>query len=139
MSAELVASAPALSYLELAGELPGTLEGDSYRLIYCVAGACSECGMTGVETYLGCCEECADFASDERSDLLQPATFSESDGCQADGCGGTVQYVEGLGRCDTCGIDHRAISAENYARLFARYDSDTAGLCDLDRLLIEEQ
>jgi hypothetical protein len=114
MSAELIAGAPTPIYPPWAVLGPAD---DDYRLIYCVAGSCSECEATGVETYLGRCEACTDWMA-EFADLLQPSAFNWPDRCQADDCSGTVQYAGGLGTCDTCATAHRTISTENYSKLF---------------------
>jgi hypothetical protein len=122
MSAELIAGAPTPIYPQWAVQGPAD---DDYRLIYCVAGSCSECEATGLETYLGRCEACTDWTT-EFADLLQPSAFNWPDLCQAGDCGGTVQYAGGLGRCDTCGTAHRTISTENYSKLFLALSRDPA-------------
>src|SRR5215469_2434318 len=86
--------------------------------VYSDSGACSECGVTGVETYLGRCEVHAGLVRERAGDLLQPLDFNWTDPCQADCCGGRVQYENGLGACDTCGSAHRRIRPENYSKLF---------------------
>jgi hypothetical protein len=121
MSAELVEAVTALSHPQWSVEVEEPADdGDSNAAVYSESGSCSECGTTGVETYLGRCEEHVPLVQSETGDLLQPADFNWTDHCQADACGGRVQYTNGLGTCDTCGIPHRKISAENYRKLFAR-------------------
>jgi len=121
MSAELVAAITPVSYPQWRVQVEEPADdGDSNAVVYSEAGNCSECGTAGVETYLGRCEEHALLVREKPGDLLEPVDFNWTDRCQADACGGRVQYTNGLGTCDTCGIPHRKISAESYRKLFAR-------------------